>query len=101
MIEFDTPSPMFAILSFIEMLDLFCFVGLLKKVFLDVGYEVWEDMALQIVLCAALVVINLPLYFALFVRKDKGKMPSSVTVKSVSLALFAFGIARFFKLTMY
>lgn len=65
------------------------------------GFEVWEDIALKIVLCAALVVTNLPLYFALFVRKDKGNIPSFVTVKSVSLALFAFGIARFFKLTLY
>lgn len=88
-IEFGTPSLMFTILSFIAMINLICFVGVLKKVFLDVGVEVWEDMALQIVLCAALVVINLPLYIALFVRNDKGKIPSSVTLKSVSLALFA------------
>ncbi|CAK9148877.1 unnamed protein product [Ilex paraguariensis] len=90
MMEFGSSSPMVTILSSLAMLNLFCFVGLVKKVVMtQVGIRVYETMALQILLCGVLVAINLPLYNAIFLRKDNGKMPSSVTFKSVSFALFA------------
>uniref|UniRef100_A0A5B7C9R6 Putative cellulose synthase-like protein E1 n=1 Tax=Davidia involucrata TaxID=16924 RepID=A0A5B7C9R6_DAVIN len=89
MMEFGTSSPMFTILASLAMLSLICFIGVVKKVVTDGGSGVHETMALQILLCGLLVVINLPLYQALFLRKDKGKMPRSVTAKSVFLALFA------------
>lgn len=49
----------------------------------------FETMGLQILLCVFLVLINLPLYSALFFRQDKGKIPSSVAVQSVVFALSA------------
>lgn len=87
-IDFETPSPLITILVTIAMLNLFCLAGLVKQLLVDFSRTI-ETMAVQIILCSFLVLINLPLYEALFLRKDKGKVPSSVTVKSVCLALLA------------
>ncbi|XP_019193725.1 PREDICTED: cellulose synthase-like protein E1 [Ipomoea nil] len=86
--EFGSTSPMFTILSTLAMLNLFCFVWAMKKL---VGAErfVFESMGLQIGLCGVLVLINLPLYNGMLFRKDKGRMPTIVTLKSTVLALSA------------
>lgn len=86
--DFETPSPMITILVTLAMLNLFCLAGLAKQLLVDFSRTL-ETMILQIIQNFFLVVINLPLYEALFERKDKGKVPSSVTVKSVFLALLA------------
>ncbi|KAA8527077.1 hypothetical protein F0562_008694 [Nyssa sinensis] len=96
MMEFGTDSPMFTILASLAMLNLICFIGVVKKVVTDLGIAVHETLALQILLCGLLVAINFPLYQALFLRKDKGKLPNSVTAKSVFLGLFACTCFTFF-----
>lgn len=86
--EFGAASSMFTILSTLALLNLFCMIGAVKKVVVGDGYvKFYETMLLQILLCSALVLINWPLYQGLFLRKDNGKMPSSVTTKSLVLAL--------------
>ncbi|GAB4845927.1 hypothetical protein Ancab_024933 [Ancistrocladus abbreviatus] len=85
-LEFGDSSPMFTILATLALMNLFCLVALISTVVMNGGQMIWERMGLQMLLCMALVVINLPLYEALFVRKDKGKMPSDVTLKSVGFA---------------
>ncbi|KAM6552579.1 hypothetical protein CsatB_013341 [Cannabis sativa] len=87
--EFGTTSPMFTILAVLATINLFCFIGVAKEVVVgkDIA-RVFETMSMQILLCGVLILINLPLYNGLFLRKDKGKMPSSLTVKSVAFALF-------------
>ncbi|KAE9456543.1 hypothetical protein C3L33_11510, partial [Rhododendron williamsianum] len=76
--------PMFTILATLAMLNLISFVCAAKRVVTDVGViRGFDTMALQFLLCGVLVLINVPLYWALFFRKDKGKMPSSITAKSV------------------
>lgn len=88
--EFGTTSPMFTIISSLALLNLFCLTGILMKLTANLSLSfLWETMALQILLCGAFILINLPLFNALFFRKDNGRMPSSVTSKSVFLALFA------------
>ncbi|KAK6133039.1 hypothetical protein DH2020_033194 [Rehmannia glutinosa] len=86
--EFGAISPMFTILSSLAMLNLFCLVRMVTKVVWAGGFGfVRENMGLQILLSGVLVLINLPLYDAAFFRKDKGRMPSSVTLKSALVAL--------------
>ncbi|KAM3222995.1 cellulose synthase-like protein E1 isoform X2 [Capsicum annuum] len=88
--EFGSASPMLTILSTLAMLNLFCLMGLVKKLIVtrELGLKyVFETMALQILLCGVLVFVNLPLYNALFFRKDKGKIPSSTAVQSLVFAL--------------
>ncbi|KAL8256512.1 hypothetical protein R6Q59_031579 [Mikania micrantha] len=91
MMEFGVSSPLTTTVATLSMLNLVCFLGFgMKSVLMDAKTRrvYYETMVVHVVLCAALVVLNLPLYLALFVRKDKGKIPNSVTVKSVFLALF-------------
>ena len=88
--EFGTSTPMFTILSTLALINLVCFVEVLIEALMGKGImKVYETMSLQFVLCGILVLINLPLYQALFLRKDKGKLPSSIAAKSIVLALFA------------
>nr|APR63590.1 cellulose synthase-like protein E1 [Populus tomentosa] len=88
MMEFGATSPMFEVLSTLAMLNLFCLVGAVKKVIVnDSIHRLHETMPLQILLCGVLVLVNLPLYQGLLLRKDRGRMPCSVTVKSSLVAL--------------
>ncbi|MFS7963710.1 putative cellulose synthase (UDP-forming) [Helianthus anomalus] len=98
MMEFGVSSPLTTAVVTISMLNLVCFVGfIMKSMLMDkVTREVYyETMAVHVVLCGTLVALNMPLYWALFVRKDKGKIPDSVTVKSVVLALFISTVLYF------
>lgn len=88
--EFGDSSPMFTILATAAMINLFSFVGVVKKVILNwSNVRIYETMPLQILLCIVLILINLPLYQGLFLRNDKGKLPSSLAFKSSVLALLA------------
>ncbi|WVY94097.1 hypothetical protein V8G54_033185 [Vigna mungo] len=86
--EFGTSSPMLTVLATLALLNLFCFLSVLKNAVLrEGGFGICETMVLQVLLCGFLVLINLPIYQALFFRKDNGKLPGSVATKSVLLAL--------------
>ena len=88
--EFGGSSPMFTVLATLALLNLYCFAGFLKEAMTGKGIvEVYETMALQILLCGVLIIINLPLYQALYLRKDNGKMPSSVAFKSMAFVAFS------------
>ncbi|RDY00832.1 Cellulose synthase-like protein E1 [Mucuna pruriens] len=92
MMEFGTSSPMLTILTTLALLNLFCFLSVLKDaiVIRKGGLEGYETMVLQVLLCGFLVLINLPIYQGLFLRKDNGRLPTSVSIKSIVLALGVF-----------
>ncbi|XP_076937263.1 cellulose synthase-like protein E6 [Bidens hawaiensis] len=85
--EFGSDSGMFTCLAFIAMINLLVLFWSLKTMVMDSGTKVLDHLALQVGLCVVVVGINLPVYEGLFVRKDEGKMPTSVTCNSVILAL--------------
>ncbi|KAH6775830.1 cellulose synthase like E1 [Perilla frutescens var. hirtella] len=86
--EFGATPPMFTILSSLAMINLFCLIGLVIKVIWAGEVESFhQNLALQIAVCGVLVLINLPLYNAAFIRTDKGRLPSVVTLKSLLVAL--------------
>ncbi|XWS09646.1 hypothetical protein CRYUN_Cryun39dG0007500 [Craigia yunnanensis] len=99
-IEFgaSSSSPMFTLLATTALLNLLCLLGVVQKMALNKDpTNKYKAMTLQFLLCSLLVLINLPLYQALYLRKkDKGKIPSSVAVKSVVLALSAVICPSFF-----
>ncbi|XP_041025126.1 cellulose synthase-like protein E6 isoform X2 [Juglans microcarpa x Juglans regia] len=96
LMEFGASSPMFTIIATLALVNVFCLVGGMKKVIrMDVQSLVSEPFTLQILLCALLVLINLPVYQGLFLRKDKGRMPTSVTQQSVMFALLACALAMY------
>lgn len=88
-IEFGTTPPIFTtIISTVALINLFSLVGGLKRVIVNVeGKVVEQPLILQIVQCSLVVLINLPVYQGLSFGKDKGRIPTSVTIKSVVLAL--------------
>ncbi|XP_058787973.1 cellulose synthase-like protein E1 [Vicia villosa] len=86
--EFGTSSPMFTILATLALFNLFCFLNVLKDAVLRGGdFGEYEKIGLQVILCGFLVLINVPLYQGIFLRKDSGKLPSSLGMKSTILAL--------------
>src|SRR4051812_1337920 len=89
--EFGSSSPMLTLLATIAMVNLFCLVGMLLKVVVlsGQGFRIFETMLLQVLLNGVLVVINIPIYQGIFFRKDKGRMPMYIGVKSTILALSA------------
>lgn len=89
--EFGTSSPMFTILATLALINLCSFVGMVKQVIMgEEGFaKVYKAMWLQILISVVLILINWPLFQALFLRKDKGRMPSSLALKSVAISLFA------------
>ncbi|KAK9049682.1 hypothetical protein SSX86_031348 [Deinandra increscens subsp. villosa] len=91
MMEFGVSSPLTTTVTTLSMLNLVCFLGFfVKSLSMDTETRrvYYETMVIHVVLCAVLVVLNIPLYSSLFVRKDKGKIPDSVAVKSVFIAFF-------------
>ncbi|KAL6200638.1 hypothetical protein ACLB2K_030419 [Fragaria x ananassa] len=89
-LEFGASSPLFTVLATLAVLNLYCFAGFVKEA-ISLGSqgiaEVYDTMALQILLCGILILINLPLYQALYIRKDKGKLPSSIALKSMAMQI--------------
>ncbi|CAF2056229.1 BnaCnng25510D [Brassica napus] len=82
--EFGVESPMFLLLGTLGMLYLFCFASAIMRRLVMTFRDCGGDFQTMV-----LVVLNLPLYEGMLLRKDKGMMPMSVTVKSVVLALSA------------
>ncbi|XP_022139749.1 cellulose synthase-like protein E6 [Momordica charantia] len=92
-LEFGSSAIMPTIIATLAMLNLFgLLLGIIKNVAaLDLGlfYKGLNRFFLQTVVCGLIVLANLPTYEALFIRRDKGRLPPSVLFKSVSLALLA------------
>ncbi|XP_073103250.1 cellulose synthase-like protein E6 isoform X1 [Elaeis guineensis] len=88
--EFGSPSPMFTVLATLAMLNLVCLIGGTKRLVLDEGIGLLGPMLLQFVLCGSVVLINMPVYQAMFFRNDAGCMPTSITLTSVALAMLAY-----------
>ncbi|XP_073124446.1 cellulose synthase-like protein E6 [Henckelia pumila] len=82
--EFGSPSIMFVIISTLALLNLFSFGWGVKIIVFDSG--TLEKFVPQITLCGLLALLNLPVYEALFLRSDKGKIPTSVLFKSIVVA---------------
>ncbi|KAG6768873.1 hypothetical protein POTOM_024485 [Populus tomentosa] len=91
--EFGVPSPTFNILATLALLNIFSFIGGIKMVLSDVENKVLDLFTSQIVLSGLIVLINLPVYEGLFVREDSGRIPNSVTYKSLIVSLLACSIA--------
>ncbi|XP_044485758.1 cellulose synthase-like protein G2 [Mangifera indica] len=81
--EFGVPSPMFVTLATAAIINFLSFF----KGFLDIisGTNM-EGLFLQLLLSGFLMVNCLPIYEAMFLRSDKGKMPTRITLISTFLA---------------
>ncbi|CAM0951857.1 unnamed protein product [Alopecurus aequalis] len=83
--EFGSPTPEYVIIATISLLNLVCLVGGLHHI-MKGG---WNVLSPQIILCSMLVIINIPFYEAIFLRKDKGRIPFLVTLASIGFVVLA------------
>ncbi|XP_021905799.1 cellulose synthase-like protein E6 isoform X1 [Carica papaya] len=87
--EFESSSSMFIIIATLAMVNLFSFLKSFKIIIFRPQFDNLEKLASQFVLCGLMVMVNMPVYEALFVRKDNGRFPFSVMFKASVLASFA------------
>ncbi|XP_039119076.1 LOW QUALITY PROTEIN: cellulose synthase-like protein E6 [Dioscorea cayenensis subsp. rotundata] len=85
--DFGSVSSMFVIISTIALINLVCLFGGVKRLMLNNEGNIDDAFFVQVVLCGLVVAINLPIYEGLFLRKDKGRMPYSVTFVSLGIAM--------------
>lgn len=86
--EFGSSSVMFTIIATLAMLNLLSLIGgFINTIFLDFG--ALQNLISQIILCGLMILVNVPIYEALFLRRDKGCLPFSVMFKSVVFASLA------------
>lgn len=93
--EFGAPSIMFKVLATIALFCLFSLASIAERSIREPGRAIMDDLGLQTMLSGSVVIINLPLYQAMFSRKDTGRMPFSVTFQSLVLASLAYLLALY------
>ncbi|GER56259.1 cellulose synthase-like protein [Striga asiatica] len=92
--EFGVASPMFVPLATATIINLVAFVCGFARTFVD---ESFGTFFVQIFIAGFGVVNALPIYEAMVLRRDNGRMPSRVTISSALLAVALYGVASLFR----
>ncbi|KDP39303.1 hypothetical protein JCGZ_01060 [Jatropha curcas] len=89
--EFGSSSIKFTLVATLALVNLFSLVGAISKriIDLDMNFQIIEMFAPQIFLSGLMILVNLPVYHALFLRHDKGRILPAVLFKSIVLASLA------------
>ncbi|KAK8493775.1 hypothetical protein V6N12_017873 [Hibiscus sabdariffa] len=88
--EFGVPSPLFVPLTMAAIINLFSFV-LGMAGFVRGNTE--EGLGLQMILTGFIVLNCLPIYGAIALRNDAGKMPTKITVVSTFMSVLLYYIS--------
>ncbi|KAH7689057.1 Cellulose synthase protein [Dioscorea alata] len=83
----SSTSSMFVIISTVALINLFCLFGEVMRMILNGEGRNDDALSIQVAFCGLVVAINVPIYEGLFLRKDKGRMPYSVTSTSLGIAM--------------
>eukprot|EP00253_Pinus_taeda_P034993 PITA_34993 len=92
MLEFGVASAMFVPPATLAIINLISLGRGLARITRE-GYQAFECMILQLVLCSFIVIISYPIFEAMFMRNDKGRIPTSITVVSILVAVSACSVA--------
>ena len=87
MFEFGVSSPMFVPLSTAAIINLVAFLGGVLQFLKDRGLE---EILGQMVVTSMGVANSLPIYKAMVLRSDGGRMPAKITIISLVLASLLF-----------
>ncbi|XP_002518853.2 cellulose synthase-like protein G3 [Ricinus communis] len=90
--DFGVSSPMFVTLSMAALINLVSFIWGIAR--LAKGHN-FEGLLIQMFIAGYGVVNCWPVYEAMFLRKDKGKMPAKITVTAAFLTWALYIIASF------
>lgn len=89
-LEFGSSSIMFTIIASLALLNLSSFLwGIITVVLAKESERAFQQFISQIILSGLIVMINIPVYQALFFRTDKGCITSSVLWKSIIIVSIA------------
>ncbi|KAI3812823.1 hypothetical protein L1987_17535 [Smallanthus sonchifolius] len=83
--EFGVESPLLLMISVTAMVNLFAFLVGIRKVLID--SEKFEALFVQVFIAGFGVVNSWPVYEGMVLRSDKGKVPTTITLKSICVAL--------------
>jgi hypothetical protein len=87
LMEFGSFTTMFVIIATVALLNLICMVFGAARGLLYGGTTGLGALFLQAVLCVLVVAINFPVYEALFLRRDDGRLPPYVSLVSLCIVL--------------
>eukprot|EP00253_Pinus_taeda_P003863 PITA_03863 len=90
--EFGVASPLFIPPATLALINLISLVSGLERIMRE-GSSTFDSMILQLVLCSFIVIISFPILEAMFIRKDNGRIPTSLTVVCICIAVSACSIA--------
>uniref|UniRef100_A0A0D3H830 Cellulose synthase-like protein E6 n=1 Tax=Oryza barthii TaxID=65489 RepID=A0A0D3H830_9ORYZ len=88
-LEFGSSSPEYVIIATVALLNFVCLVGGLSQIMAGVWNMPWNVFLPQAILCGMIVIINMPIYEAMFLRKDNGRIPTAVTLASIGFTTTA------------
>jgi len=89
--EFGVESALFVPPATLALISFISLVAGLARILRE-GYPAFESMVLQLLLCSFIVINSFPILEAMFMRKDKGRMPTSITIVSILLAVTACSV---------
>jgi cellulose synthase/poly-beta-1,6-N-acetylglucosamine synthase-like glycosyltransferase len=92
MFEFGVASPLFVPPATLALINLISLIGGVARILRE-GYPAFESMALQLFLCSFIVINSCPILEAMFMRKDKGRIPTSISIVSILVAVSACSVA--------
>lgn len=90
--EFGVPSPVFLPLATAAIINL---VAFLNGIMLVLKGENIGDVFVQLFIAGFVMLNCLPIYEAMIIRTDKGRMPTKTTVTSIFIALGLYLAASF------
>ncbi|URE28809.1 cellulose synthase-like protein [Musa troglodytarum] len=90
--EFGSHSLMFTILATIAMLNVICLVSGVKRMVWEGEFGSLDSLLVQLVVCGTVVLVNIPVYEAMFLRSGGGRIPNSITFTSIALAILAYAV---------
>ncbi|KQJ90650.1 cellulose synthase-like protein E6 [Brachypodium distachyon] len=88
--EFGSSDPEYVIIATIALLNLVCLAGGLSQMMTGERGIRFNVFCPQLILCGMLVITSVPFYEAMFLRKDKGRIPFSVTLASIGFVMLTF-----------